>query len=370
MDSVDEKIKGSRHYIEAKKSPGYKKDIAIAKAIGIILMVIGHSGCPTYVWDFIYMFHKVPLFFFLAGYCFKEKYLLKPKEFILRRFSKLYVPFVVITLIFLFLHNLFIKLNLVEGSLYSWQDFLYHSKSIILHLHIADPLIGGFWFIPQLLLASLISFIFLKFCNKYVALILCIFFAILKYYVHLHIPYISWVNFYASSFFIIGNIVADNNKITNNFGGLFVSMGIVMIALRLLPDGIFVSQGWMILPYLFVAVSGCILTLNISNLILRTKNVIVNILVYIGSKTIWILALHIMAFKLLTLLIIYIKGDPIANLRITPIYNMGVSGYSCDGVWIIYSILGVVIPIGVSLVVKSVKGWWHERNKCKSIKSI
>lgn len=138
-------------------------------------MVIGHSGCPTYVWDFIYMFHKVPLFFFLAGYCFKEKYLLKPKEFILRRFSKLYVPFVVITLIFLFLHNLFIKLNLVEGSLYSYQDFLYHSKSIILHLHIADPLIGGFWFIPQLLLASLISFIFLKFCNKYVALILCIF---------------------------------------------------------------------------------------------------------------------------------------------------------------------------------------------------
>lgn len=36
--------------------------IAIAKALGIMLMVVGHSGCPDYLYRFIYMFH-MPLFF-------------------------------------------------------------------------------------------------------------------------------------------------------------------------------------------------------------------------------------------------------------------------------------------------------------------
>ena len=36
------------------------------KGIGIILMVIGHSGCPTFLHDFIYLFH-MGLFFFVSG---------------------------------------------------------------------------------------------------------------------------------------------------------------------------------------------------------------------------------------------------------------------------------------------------------------
>lgn len=43
--------------------------LSIVKAIGIILMVIGHSGCPKYLNDYLYMFH-MPLFFFCSGYFF------------------------------------------------------------------------------------------------------------------------------------------------------------------------------------------------------------------------------------------------------------------------------------------------------------
>lgn len=46
----------------------------IAKAICIILMVIGHSGCPDYLGRFIYMFH-MPCFFFISGYLLNDKYL-------------------------------------------------------------------------------------------------------------------------------------------------------------------------------------------------------------------------------------------------------------------------------------------------------
>lgn len=51
--------------------------VTIAKGIGILLMVAAHAGIPDMISKFIVMFH-MPLFFFMSGYCFKEKYLLPP----------------------------------------------------------------------------------------------------------------------------------------------------------------------------------------------------------------------------------------------------------------------------------------------------
>lgn len=51
--------------------------VTIAKAIGILLMVAAHAGAPDVASRFIVMFH-MPLFFFMSGYCFKEKYLSPP----------------------------------------------------------------------------------------------------------------------------------------------------------------------------------------------------------------------------------------------------------------------------------------------------
>ena len=52
---------------------GQKRDLTLdlAKAICIILMVIGHSGCPDYLHRFIYMFH-MPCFFFISGYLLND----------------------------------------------------------------------------------------------------------------------------------------------------------------------------------------------------------------------------------------------------------------------------------------------------------
>ena len=65
-----------------------KSDIInIAKAIGITLMVIGHAGCPSWLHDFIYVFH-MPLFFFLSGYCLKESHVSQPWQFSVRRLKQ------------------------------------------------------------------------------------------------------------------------------------------------------------------------------------------------------------------------------------------------------------------------------------------
>ena len=64
--------------------------VQLSKAIGIVLMVIGHSGFWPYENPFIYAFH-MPLFFFLSGYCFKDANLSNPQEYIKRKIKGVYL---------------------------------------------------------------------------------------------------------------------------------------------------------------------------------------------------------------------------------------------------------------------------------------
>ena len=50
----------------------------------MLLVILGHAVqntlgpdcCDSHLWNIIYSFH-MPLFFFFAGYCFKEEYLFR-----------------------------------------------------------------------------------------------------------------------------------------------------------------------------------------------------------------------------------------------------------------------------------------------------
>ncbi len=90
-------------------------EISIAKGIGIILMVVGHSGCPPFLRDYIYMFH-MPLFFIISGYCFKNKYLSDFKTFANKRIIGLYFPFVKYGVLFVLLHNLFYRIGVFNAD--------------------------------------------------------------------------------------------------------------------------------------------------------------------------------------------------------------------------------------------------------------
>lgn len=85
--------------------------ITIAKGIGIMLMVLGHSGFCDFGNAVIHMFH-MPLFFFVSGYCLKEKYFSDGLGFARRRVKGLYFLYVGWGLLFLLLHNLFLHLNI------------------------------------------------------------------------------------------------------------------------------------------------------------------------------------------------------------------------------------------------------------------
>ena len=70
------------------------KTLDIAKGICIILMVIGHSGCPTYLHDFIYMFH-MPCFFFISGWLLNDRYITDLKTGLIQKAPGLPEGFVI-----------------------------------------------------------------------------------------------------------------------------------------------------------------------------------------------------------------------------------------------------------------------------------
>ena len=63
------------------------------KGIAILLMVVGHSGCPYYLRNFIYLFH-MGLFYYASGHFLKVKGIEGFLPFLKKKIKGLYWPFV------------------------------------------------------------------------------------------------------------------------------------------------------------------------------------------------------------------------------------------------------------------------------------
>ena len=97
---------------------GKKRDITIdiIKALGIIGMVMGHSGSP--ITKFIYLFHMA-IFFIASGYCYNTKNtdsIDDVLKYIKKKFVSLWFPYVLWTAIYSLLHNFFITINVYTDN--------------------------------------------------------------------------------------------------------------------------------------------------------------------------------------------------------------------------------------------------------------
>lgn len=146
--------------------------VSAVKAVGILLMVSAHSGCPGWLGGYIGTFH-MPLFFLMSGYCFKTAYLSDAKTFVKRKLTSIWWPFVKWALFFLVLHNLFIRLNIInniygyeEAHMLGWREFLVTVLNI-LRLLSNGQLLGGYWFVKELFWASLISYVCIRYIRNF-----------------------------------------------------------------------------------------------------------------------------------------------------------------------------------------------------------
>ena len=349
------------------------KTIDVLKGIGIILVVIGHSGCPNLLKDFIYSFH-MPLFFIASGYFFNENYLESKKEYFKRKVHGVYLPYLKWSVIFLILHNFFYYcgiLNSLYGNseglcsqLYSMKEIIYKFLDISLRMTNYEVFIlGAYWFMRSLFVGCLVLCFGTWIVNKVVkskkksiAIVLimsCFIGGVMKYF-DIWIPYFpqgGYREVMAVFFLGCGYFIKQSDSYLCRSYVILASIVIFITCVIVNPTSMsFKStfEDWMVLP--FSGISGFILTYYISKQIIR-YNIIRSALIYVGKNTFYVLTFHFLMFKPAALLYSYI-------------YNLDWHVVGCHPVamqikdnwfWIIYSVSALFFSLLLMEILKRLK---------------
>jgi fucose 4-O-acetylase-like acetyltransferase len=349
--------------------------ITIAKAIAIILMVLGHTWVSDYVNNWVGWFH-MPLFFVMSGLCFKDENLASPRTYIKKKVKGLYVPYVKWCLIFLLLHNVFWHLNIyndvygfngVVSHYYTASDYIKHAVKIVTQMFGHEQLLGGYWFMEVLFTASIGLFFYLKLLHKVQSLpqvkygktsiqlvwVILLIITVLASLTGLHIPYfgIGGRQLLAMSFMYSGYVYRKHGlQIHASSRFWWVPLGgflLISSCAAFLAKTNMLSFDWKdVVPYYLIALCGTLMTYFVSHQLNRCEGLLKRFLVYTGNHTLTILTWHFLCFKIVSFLIIQVYGLPIQRLAEFPV----IQEYSQSGWFLAYLIVGVGVPLGLARV--------------------
>ena len=326
--------------------------VSIAKAIGIILMVVGHSGCPKGLCQFIYLFH-MPLFFFISGYFFNPDSTDSKKTFLIRKVQTLWMPFVKWSFIFLLLHNLLYSINF-ETDLYTWND-IWQRILLIPFMFGEDTLVGGYWFLNNLFYCSVLCLLFtwvIKFLSHNMRVIAILFL-------------VMGVSVFMLSLFFTH--IIDNNVVKRLpimcFSGVMFGTGYVfsqfrfkfiqnkwlwMMSFAILVVGVvlkplirpFTSATAFDAPYIIImALVGVYFVFYLAHVL--NKTYLKKLLVYVGDNSLIILTFHFLVFKFASWFIVLVSDLPMREIATHPHIKFEESNWW----WLFYTILGVSLPL-------------------------
>ena len=274
------------------------------------------------------------------------------------------------SLLFLLFHNVFYYLNIYNGEygfrgevsyLYTWKEYAVRCIRIVLGLHGQEQLLGGYWFLPQLLYASIIGFFTIKYVrNLYTGMAIMLGLAIVISFFDLMMPFwgIRSLTFFSTMFFLAGYVY---KKKYNNWNKGYLSVlfaVIVAIGSVLCYTSMLSFTTDKILPYAVCAICGTVMTLNISQYIASKEGWIKNWLVYVGNNTLTVLTWHFLCFKIVSLIIIQYYDLPIEQLAYFPI----IPQYA-DYWWIAYFIVGAGVPLSLLVLQQKYVG----KKLCKDV---
>lgn len=355
-------------------------EMNIMKALGIIAVVLGHTAFPYM--RVLYSYHMA-LFFFVAGYFFKEKYLKKPLDFIIRRIKSYYIPFITYSSIFLLLRNYFVKIHIFDESMkINYSNIPYYIKNI-LFFSLDDPLLGAFWFFIIILYVSILFLGINLVLNKFkVNSLKNLTFVIGILYV---VAFLLWQKGIDITTFINPN----NKSILRPFQYFFdyktlILLGIyhtgylykqfeanikidfravlifLLIIIFYFKDGIYIDVSANMynnpIYFYFAAIIGIYINLYIAKQICKWN---VKLLEYIGINSMYIMIFHLLAFKIVNFIQIKLNDLSMAQLSAYPtlIINWG------DKWWIAYALVGIFVPIILVCIVKNIKFIFIKKRK-------
>lgn len=337
-------------------------------------MVAGHSGTPGT--HFIYLFHMA-IFFIASGYCFNIRHSKNIDEFIKylrKKIKTLWFPYFFWMMVFAILHNYFIRINIYTDNskilkqlsgpyinttqYWTLKDILENIMKSFL-LHGGSQIGGAMWFIATLfelvivyclidtmlkyfnknttLSQGLISIIFLGigFSLSIMGKTLFGFSKVFSYYILYYLGYLcKRCNIYKS-------------RIKPNTHIIIFSCSMLVLFIMNKLGSIDLGANSYVNPLylLIVSFAGWQFLYEIAELIKKNQE-LCKILIVIGQNTLPIIIFHFLCFKLVNYVQVVFYKKPHYLIAAFPTL------YTFSGWWIAYIIIGVTIPVLISLTLK------------------
>lgn len=348
---------------ETKKKINY---ITIAKGIGILLVVLGHCG-NSKIEHFVLLFH-MPLFFFISGFLFKDEKLEHPINYIKNKVLKLYLPYLTYETIFLLLHNFFININVYNTNIMIVDKvikYLSLKEMMVTFIKIVacagrEPIGGALWFLVVLFFVTIlffsISYMLKKMVKKenfeqYRLLIIVVLFftgmlltkfgfTIPRFNNTLVMLFIYYMGFLTSKY--IENITFEKNVIFFICTiGLFINNLYGSVSVN---SNTYLSPAFLIIN----TILGVYAVFYLAKKIDKMK-IISNVFITMGNQSLYIMILHFLAFKVVSLIRIKMFTLPIDNLACFPVIRP-------VNMWIIaYLFAGIILPIIYAKFIYNIK---------------
>jgi len=336
--------------------------IDIARGIAIILMVCGHADHLGKIDGFIALFN-MSLFIFISGVVFSEKSINSLGnliKFCFKKCWKIYICYFLFELLYFSLRNIFFDIGFLnieyvygKKTILPINSILFYLKNIFL-IAIgfgAEPFCGAFWFLISLMFViciySLICFISKKFNSKKLKLILVVFVfccGILSRYT-INIPRFSPALSLLIMFYLGQRYKENIKKIKFNLGNFLLSLGLLILLSKISHISMNSNSYNSVILFILCSLSGIYVVFYISKIIDDKFARLSKLLIYIGRRTLSIMAIHFIGFKILMLLLTlfgYMDFAYIANLK--PYNNSDYYGL----LFFAYSLFGILFPIIIS----------------------
>lgn len=301
----------------------------IARAISIILVVLGHSSTSKYLVTYIYSFH-LPLFFVISGYLFTQKEM-SCLNYMKNRAKTILVPYFVFSFLTYFIYIAIyavssnktkypysIVLKQLAGIFYSngtiWMDFNY-----------------TIWFLTCMFIVQLMFFLIMKYIKNNFQLVgILVASSIVGYlgsvFMPVRLPWSIDVAFTAIVFYGAGYLLRNNiHKVKNilNIDELSIKSCLIIITIccginiyfgnlngRIDMNNNYYNHYIYFYIASFAGIFGYLMISYVVREVQWSK-----LLLYIGRNTLTIFALHPIAFLAMNLILKYVLNDDLIICR-------------------------------------------------------
>lgn len=334
----------------------------IVRGIGILMVVVGHCG-PSQLAHFVYLFH-MGLFFFVSGNFMKIKvggqFAKNVEGYIVRKLKSLWIPFVIFTLFILCLQDFFVD-HAMAFTRYPGKEFVKTALMVLAFKQVDNPMLCPIWFLKSLFFCSIFVYVVLlaikgtKLRYAFFAILYVI--TIVLPYAPISIPSVILREMTVSCIIFMGYAMHQHHIIERKFinrKSLMFSFVVLLVASFYIKIDVMTATFSYPLVFPVMTFTGIVFTYNMSVVLMKTFKKLSLMLSYFGEHSLYILLLHVMGFKFLSVFLVRhyaLKTTPPTN----NLYNMVINENVGCCWWLVYTIVGISFSLLVMYAVRMIK---------------